>query len=155
MDRESPGHPASRRGRHSACGQIYLVTIVTHHCEPLFSELAFGRLVTRELMRLDSINIAETLAYVLMPDHLHWLLRLQTPLTTVGTAVKTVKSRSARTINLLRRRQGRVWQPAFHDRALRSEEDVRDLARYIVANPLRAGLVERIGDYPLWDAIWL
>jgi len=29
------------------------------------------------------------------------------------------------------------------------------MARYIVANPLRAGLVERIGDYPLWDATWL
>jgi putative transposase len=25
----------------------------------------------------------------------------------------------------------------------------------VVANPLRAGLVERIGDYPLWDAIWV
>jgi hypothetical protein len=24
-----------------------------------------------------------------------------------------------------------------------------------VANPLRAGLVERLGDYPLWDAIWV
>ncbi|RUQ45382.1 transposase, partial [Corynebacterium pseudodiphtheriticum] len=24
-----------------------------------------------------------------------------------------------------------------------------------VANPLRAGLVKRIGDYPLWDAIWI
>jgi hypothetical protein len=29
------------------------------------------------------------------------------------------------------------------------------VARYIVANPLRAGLVEHLGDYPLWDAVWL
>jgi len=29
------------------------------------------------------------------------------------------------------------------------------IARYIVANPLRAGLVSRVGDYPLWDACWL
>jgi hypothetical protein len=29
------------------------------------------------------------------------------------------------------------------------------MARYIIANPLRAGLVDRIGDYPLWDAMWL
>jgi hypothetical protein len=29
------------------------------------------------------------------------------------------------------------------------------LARYIVANPLRAGLVEHLGDYPHWDAVWL
>jgi len=30
------------------------------------------------------------------------------------------------------------------------EEDVKDLARYVVANPLRAGLVTRVHDYPLW-----
>jgi len=29
------------------------------------------------------------------------------------------------------------------------------VARYIVANPLRAGLVESVRDYPHWDAIWL
>ena len=29
------------------------------------------------------------------------------------------------------------------------------LARYVVANPLRAGLVEKLGDYPLWDAVWV
>ena len=30
-----------------------------------------------------------------------------------------------------------------------------DVARYIVANPLRAGLVTKIGDYPFWNAVWL
>jgi putative transposase len=29
------------------------------------------------------------------------------------------------------------------------------IARYIVANPLRAGLVAKVGDYALWDACWL
>jgi hypothetical protein len=48
-----------------------------------------------------------------------------------------------------------VWKPGFHDRALRHEDSMVDAARYIVANPLRAGLVERVGDYPFWDAIWL
>jgi hypothetical protein len=48
-----------------------------------------------------------------------------------------------------------VWQPGYFDRALRAEEDVREVARYIVANPLRAGLCRQIGDYPLWDALWL
>ena len=32
---------------------------------------------------------------------------------------------------------------------------MKTMARYIIANPLRAGLVEHIGQYPLWDAIWL
>jgi putative transposase len=48
-----------------------------------------------------------------------------------------------------------VWQPSFFDRALRWEEDIQAVARYIVANPLRAGLVTSLRVYPLWDAIWL
>ncbi len=49
----------------------------------------------------------------------------------------------------------RLWQAGFHDHGVRAEEDLRSMARYIVANPLRAGLVERLGDYPHWDARWL
>jgi REP element-mobilizing transposase RayT len=52
-------------------------------------------------------------------------------------------------------RCGRLWQPGYHDHALRREEDLVATARYLVANPLRAGLVQHIGDYPLWDAVWL
>jgi len=47
-----------------------------------------------------------------------------------------------------------MWQDGFHDHAIRKEEDLADIARYVVANPLRAGLVRRIGDYSLWDSIW-
>jgi hypothetical protein len=38
---------------------------------------------------------------------------------------------------------------------LRADEDLRVVARYIVANPLRAHLVKRIADYPFWNAVWL
>lgn len=38
---------------------------------------------------------------------------------------------------------------------MRREDDLRAAARYIIMNPVRAGLVEKVGDYPLWDAIWL
>ena len=48
-----------------------------------------------------------------------------------------------------------MWQEGFHDRALRQEADLRKAARYVVANPLRAGLVTDLGDYPLWDAVWV
>jgi hypothetical protein len=48
-----------------------------------------------------------------------------------------------------------VWQTSFHDHALRREEDVLSVARFVVANPLRAGLVKSLRDYPHWDAVWL
>jgi hypothetical protein len=43
----------------------------------------------------------------------------------------------------------------FHDHALHRDEDLKNLGLYVVANPLRAGLVKSLGDYPHWDAIWL
>jgi hypothetical protein len=51
--------------------------------------------------------------------------------------------------------EGPVWQSGFHDRALRHDEDLLDAARYIVANPLRAGLVKSLRMYSHWDACWL
>jgi hypothetical protein len=48
-----------------------------------------------------------------------------------------------------------LWQPNYYDHAVRYDEDIKVIARYIVANPLRANLVENIGDYSLWDAVWL
>ncbi len=83
-----------------------------------------------------------------MPDHLHWLFALGEKQDLSGV-VSTAKSNSGRTLG------GSIWQPGFHDRAIRKEEDVLPAARYLVANPLRAGLVRRVGDYPFWYAMWL
>jgi REP element-mobilizing transposase RayT len=88
-----------------------------------------------------------------MPDHLHWLLVLEEE--DLATVVRRMKSRSARAVNRMLHREGRLWQKDYYDHGVRRDEDLRRLARYIVANPLRAGLVENVGDYPLWDAVWL
>jgi REP element-mobilizing transposase RayT len=146
-----PGAAALRKGRRSLPGQIYLVTTITHLRQPLFADLHAGRQVVAALRREPR---AETLAYVVMPDHLHWLLALKGD-SALGMVVQAVKSISARGVNRSLHRSGPVWQPGFHDHALRREEDLQGVARYIVANPLRAGLVRSVREYPLWDACWL
>ena len=93
------------------------------------------------------------MAWVVMPDHLHWLFQLKEG--TLARTIGSTKSRSALAINRATNNQGALWQSGYHDRAVRDGEDLRNIARYIVANPLRAGLVNNIGDYPLWDASWL
>lgn len=141
-----------RTGRISESGRIYLITCVTDRRETVFSEWDCGRLLVKVLMK--EHPRAETLAYVVMPDHLHWLMQLKDN-TELGPLIRTVKCVSSWQVNQALNRSGRVWQPGYHDHALRKEEDLVATARYVVANPLRAGLVERIGDYPLWDAVWL
>ncbi|WP_212631410.1 transposase [Pseudomonas sp. KB-10] len=147
-------HSASlRAGRFSETQRIYLLTATTENRETLFSNFTVGRLVVAELKTAQQEGLAESLAWVLMPDHLHWLIALEQG--SISDLMRRIKGRSAKRINTVSGRHGKLWQDGFHDRALRREEDVLPAARYIVANPLRAGLVSRVGDYPLWDSVWL
>lgn len=147
------GH-ALRRGRLSEFGRAYLLTAVTHERQAVFQDWRLARLLVREMRRLHETGAVDSLAWVVMPDHLHWLIGLgKMPLPQL---MQNVKSRSAIALNKASGRSGeKLWQKGFHDHAVRAEEDLASVARYVVANPLRAGLVKRIGDYPLWDAIWL
>jgi len=130
-----------------------LLTTVTDQRRPLFRDLRAARLVIRELRHSDFLGDCRSLAWVLMPDHLHWLIELHA--ITLSSLMRQFKSRSGTALCKAGICPGRAWQRGYHDRALRKEEDTRKVARYIVANPLRAGLAAQIGDYPHWDAVWL
>ncbi|KAF1030506.1 MAG: REP-associated tyrosine transposase [Pseudomonas sp.] len=142
-----------RIGRFDEPNRIYLITTNTHERIPLFTDLYLGRLVVRQFQLAQQQGLAKSLAWVIMPDHFHWLIELRKG--SLGELMCQVKSKSTRAVNGVTGRKGRLWQTSFHDRALRREDDLVKMARYVVANPLRAGLVERIGDYPLWDALWV
>jgi len=148
-----PGSRALRRGRCSLTGQAYLVTTVTDQRIPWFQVFSFAALMCRSLNHPDCLRDAEALCWVLMPDHLHLLLVLDDA--GLSTVMKSLKARSAILLNREIGRRGRFWESGFHDRALRREEDLLTVARYIVGNPLRAGLVKRVADYPYWNAAWL
>ena len=150
-----------RKGRYSQAGQIYLVTSVTHDRQPVFRDVLLGRVVVHAMRHFVDEHKAEHLAYVVMPDHFHWLFALGEQMD-LSDLMRVLKGFSSKQVQRVRRQRGEavpkgqpLWQEGFHDHALRRDEDVRDVARYVVANPLRAGLVERLGDYPLWDAVWL
>jgi len=66
-----------------------------------------------------------------------------------------LKANTARQVNIALGRKERLWEKGFHDKAIRAEENVVDVARYIVMNPIRAGIVKSVGAYPYWNAIWL
>ena len=142
------------RGRASLGGQIYLITTVTRDRARLFTNLYLGRIVVRMLHDPATAACATTLAYVVMPDHLHWLVQLHGG-SNLSEVVWAVKGRSSFEINKARQVRGCVWQPNFYDRALRSDERLGAVARYVVCNPIRAGLVRRLHDYSLWDAVWV
>jgi len=142
-----------RTGRHSENGRVYLLTAVTHERSPVFKDWRIGRLLVHEFRKAHEAGNATSIAWVVMPDHFHWLVELHNG--DLPKLMQATKARSARAINLKRGQPDRLWQKGYFDRAMRKEDDLKLAARYIIANPLRAGLVSHVGDYPLWDAIWL
>ncbi|HEN8709518.1 MULTISPECIES: transposase [Pseudomonas] len=142
-----------RRGRFSEPGRLYMLTTITHQRKPLFRDFHHARLVVKHLRVSDDIQDCRSLAWVVMPDHLHWLIELKE--VTLGTLMRKFKSRTAIALRKAGVGHKPIWQPGYQDHALRREECVVHVARYIVANPLRAGLVRSIRDYPHWDAVWL
>lgn len=93
------------------------------------------------------------LAWVLMPDHWHGIVHPEAE--PLARAVQRLKCNVGRQVNLARKANGAVWSQAFHDRGLRGERMQLAMARYIVMNPVRAGLVARPGLYPYWNSVWL
>ena len=143
------GQHSLRRGRVSIPGRYYHVTCATVNRVHRFTDWPSARPVVSALRAAD----ARTLAYCLMPDHLHWLLELKEH--SLATVVGQMKGRSSRAYRAGLAVDGHLWHRGYYDHAIRTDENLLNVARYIVANPLRAGLVTRIGDYPLWDSIWL
>jgi REP element-mobilizing transposase RayT len=143
-----------RKGRFSQAGSAYHVIAVVADRRPLFHDLGCGRVLVEEMRRLHLAGEVTSLAFVVMPDHLHWLFVLGDHLD-LSAVVRALKGRSAARLGRARGVPGPVWQRGFFDHAVRRDEDLRPIARYIVANPLRRGLVQHLGDYPLWDAAWL
>ena len=136
-----------RKGRVSELGRCYLITTCTYKRQKYFEDFCTARQLVQAIRYQDDSKRTETLAYVVMPDHFHWLFYLRaSDLSKIVASVKWWISR---------RTEKTVWQRNYHDRALRKEESIISTSRYIVANPLRSGIVTAIGDYPHWDAVWL
>ena len=150
----SPGQKSLRIGRRSLPGHAYFLTFVAQRRKPFFGDWAPGAAMSRHVSNPEHWPCSRLMAWVLMPDHWHGLVVLETH----GDLAKVVghaKGVTAAKFNRDTGRSGALWARGFHDRAVRSEEGLREAARYLVANPLRAGLVGQIGDYPFWDAAWL
>jgi REP element-mobilizing transposase RayT len=146
------GYASLRKGRCSLENQVYHLTAATVQRTAFFNDLFLSRRLITALH--EPAADAETLAYVVMPDHFHWLVRLRHEQADISRLVQGVK---AKTTYYYRRQFGSrsIWQRGFYDRALRREEHVVQVARYIVANPLRAGIATSLRQYPHWDAVWV
>jgi len=81
-----------------------------------------------------------------MPDHVHLLLEGCNEDADLRSAMHTWKQRTG--FEWKRRCGQRLWQSGYYDYVLRDEDSVPAIVKYIIANPVRAGIVADASRYP-------
>ena len=122
------------------------VTISVSERQPVFADPSLVHECVQLLgERAEEMNVS-IIAYCFMPDHLHLLLYVDEG----GDIVDFVRDFKGRTTRLFWQRNlhGSVWQRSFYDHVLRERDDPMKHIRYIIENPVRAGIVESFYEYP-------
>ncbi len=91
--------------------------------------------------------------YCAMPDHLHVLL---SPAASGVPLSRWLREFKSFTTNKHQKMTGnaRLWQRSANDHVCRQGETAETVLRYIVENPVRAGLVEQWQDWP-WTKVFI
>ncbi len=84
--------------------------------------------------------------YCLMSNHFRLLV--ETRCDNLSLFMKHVNSNYAIYANKKQKRSGHFWQGRFYSRYINSDGYYYTLIRYIEQNPIKAGLVSRVGEYP-------
>jgi REP element-mobilizing transposase RayT len=110
---------------------------------------AVATLVIESLFRGEDLNHYRLGAFVIMANHVHVLLL---PSVSASLLLKSLKGATAREANRLLHRTGeQFWQRESYDHWVRSETEWNRIAAYIENNPVKAGLVSRVEEYP-WSS---
>jgi REP element-mobilizing transposase RayT len=125
--------------------------------DPEIMAMLYERLIKGdgERYRLDAFSI--------MSNHLHIVFRpnldesaltrnpnglIESEEDTLGTIMQWIKGGSARKANQILGRTGPFWEVENFDHYVRNEAEFNRIVRYVLNNPVKAGLVSRWQDWP-------
>jgi putative transposase len=128
----------------------YSITICTLDRRPVFTDAAVVELTLSHLLQEATRFACAVVAYCVMPDHVHLLVEGTTEDADLQSFVAIAKQKSG--FDFARRGGRRLWQKGYYERVLRGDESTVDVIRYLIANPVRAGLVEEPIEYRFWGS---
>ena len=124
----------------------YFVTIVCNGKKPAFTE---ENIVKESLDLLKDISLSygfSIWAYCFMPEHLHLLIEGQKEDSNLKKFIPMLKQKMS---YIYRKKTGeKLWQENYYERVLRKDEDVKNVARYVLENPVRRKLADDFTNYP-------
>ena len=137
------GHAALRRGRCSAPGATYFLTLCTANKRLGLTSDPVARSIHQEIPAMEAAGTCSGRCHVVMPDHLHALIVLGNRLPLART-IQRLKAKTSSGLNSA----GLAWERGFFDHKLRADEPVGPVFRYIYLNPYRANLIPNSERWP-------
>jgi thiamine-phosphate diphosphorylase len=138
-----------KRRRHlphwTLAGSTYFITLRLRATEFTPSE----RTLVLDHIRSGDANYYQLLACVIMPDHVHLLIRPEDGMG-LSRITKGIKGVTARLINEHRKTAGRIWQDGSFDRIVRDAAEFEEKLVYMYNNPVQRELVANPDDYQWW-----
>ena len=129
----------------------YSLTFCTNQRQRLFTSVEVVELTLAQILRAAAENQFGILAYCFMPDHLHLLVEGHSDKSDCRRFIARAKQYAG--FYYSKAYGATLWQRYGFERVLRSEEASLDVARYILRNPVRAGLSSNVEDYPVVGSV--
>jgi len=146
-------------------GGTYFITVVTYNRLPIFNNHR-----ARNLLRNTWNNISQrlpfkTVAYCLLPDHLHTIMTLPDGDANYSMRIREIKRiftrfylaenprQSPRNASRNHKHEAAIWQRRFWEHTILDEEDFNNHIEYIHFNPVKHGLVANVSDWQ-WSSFY-
>ena len=143
MRTKSPGHLSAfdYRGLHR-----YSLTFCTDFRKRVFVEATAVTLVAQQIVRKANQTGFALIAYCFMPDHVHLVVEGTRDDSDCLRFIKLAKQYSA--FYFARSNGEKLWQRYGFEHVLHDDELTLAVVRYVLQNPVRAGLAKSPEEYP-------
>ena len=105
----------------------------------------------------------DLLAYIVMPSHFHWVFQPTAAFEDDAAAseggrtareriMHSIRSFTSNQCNRLLGREGAFWQEESYDHCVRDHDELLRVIEYVEMNPVKAGLVDEVGDWEFSSA---
>jgi len=135
--------------RYYVPGRMVFITVVTKNRYPYLDSVPALDLYWATLRRVQDLHPFRLLAYVILPNHFHWLMRSEDPQGNFSRILQSFKRNYTRNYKTERGIEGslRLWQPRFWDHLIRNERDLASHIDYIHYNPVKHEYVAHPEDW--------
>jgi putative transposase len=126
-------------------GHYYHLYNRGHNREPIFLEPDNYTFFLRQFRTYITGQHATVVAYALLPNHFHMLVRAQSD--ELSHAMQLLGISYTKAMNARFRRTGSIFEGAFEAKLVEQDAYLTHLSRYIHLNPVRLGLVSQAQDW--------